>query len=266
MHPDHELNRAAWDELAEIHGQDAYYDSDALVAGASSLIEEEQVALAAAVGSGLSNKRVLHFQCHLGFDAITLARGGAQVTGLDFSPAVLRKAEALATRCGLNIEWVCADAVDLPEDLAAKFDLVWATMGVLCWIVDVRAWMRSVARALVPGGRLVLIDGYPGEQAPDLADQPQSGRPGRRYLESGWDYATPSRTGPQAQFSHSLRSIAAAAEMAGLRVVELHEHASASHHLCIKDLEREPDGRYRKRVAGEACVVLYTMIAERSAT
>ena len=37
MHPDHELNRASWDELAAVHGQDAYYDSEALVSGASGL-------------------------------------------------------------------------------------------------------------------------------------------------------------------------------------------------------------------------------------
>jgi hypothetical protein len=47
LHPDHEINRASWDELAATHGQDAYYDSEALIAGASSLIQEEEAALAA---------------------------------------------------------------------------------------------------------------------------------------------------------------------------------------------------------------------------
>jgi hypothetical protein len=32
-----ELNRAHWDALARIHGQDAYYDADALIAGGDSL-------------------------------------------------------------------------------------------------------------------------------------------------------------------------------------------------------------------------------------
>jgi hypothetical protein len=52
MRSDHELNRASWDELATLHGQDAYYDSAALVAGASSLIEEEEVALLHSLGAG----------------------------------------------------------------------------------------------------------------------------------------------------------------------------------------------------------------------
>jgi hypothetical protein len=35
MNADSEINRASRNELAAVHGQDAYYDSDALVAGAS---------------------------------------------------------------------------------------------------------------------------------------------------------------------------------------------------------------------------------------
>ena len=62
MNPDHELNRAAWEVLAEIHGQDAYYDSAALVAGSSSLIEEEEIALTSALRRRFSEKRVLHLQ------------------------------------------------------------------------------------------------------------------------------------------------------------------------------------------------------------
>jgi len=45
MLADHELNQASWDQLAAIHGQDSYYDTDALSAGASSLIAEEEAAL-----------------------------------------------------------------------------------------------------------------------------------------------------------------------------------------------------------------------------
>jgi hypothetical protein len=74
--PDHQLNRASWDELAAVHGQDAYYDSAALVRGASSLTAEEDAALA--------------------------------------------KAQSLADRCGVDIEWVCADAIDLPRSLDGR--------------------------------------------------------------------------------------------------------------------------------------------------
>jgi SAM-dependent methyltransferase len=260
---DHQLNRECWDLLAAVHGQDAYYDTASLCGGANSLIPEEEAALSAAVGADLEGKRVLQLQCHLGFDAITFARRGASVSGVDFSNVALEKARALAARCGVSIDWVCADVVELPESFACSFDLVWATIGILCWIADLSAWMRSAAGALAPGGKLVLIDGIPRTSL--FRRLARLIRPGkltdRQWIERGWDYATPLRTGPQVQFRHSVRSVVAAAERAGLRIRSLEEHGSISSELCL-GLLRGRDGRYR-RPHGDP--VLFTLIAEREA-
>ncbi len=68
------------------------------MAGASSLTDVEEEALRRAVGE-VAGLEVIHLQCHIGFDSISLARAGARVTGLDFSPVYLAKAAALAERC-----------------------------------------------------------------------------------------------------------------------------------------------------------------------
>ena len=257
---DHELNRASWDQLAAIHGQDAYYDAQALCGGASSLIPEEEAALASAFGADVAGKRLLHLQCHLGFDAITFARRGADVTGVDFSTVALEKARALAVRCNVQVDWVCADVLELPEDLNSSFDVVWATLGVVCWIADLSAWMRAVSAVLAPGGKLVLIDGVASEPASQAAGDLAEPTPLRRVVQCGWDYATTLRTGPQVQFHYPLRAIASAARHAGLRIHHLEEHTSISTHLCINGLVRESDGRYRKPGGAP---VLFTLIAER---
>jgi len=257
---DHELNRASWHQLAAIHGQDAYYDAQALCGGASSLIPEEEAALASAFDADVAGKRILHLQCHLGFDAITFARRGADVTGVDFSTVALEKARALAVRCNVQVDWVCADVLELPEDLSASFDVVWATLGVVCWIADLPAWMRAVSAVLAPGGKLVLIDGVASEPASRAAGDLAEPTPLRRVVQCGWDYATTRRTGPQVQFHYPLRAIASAARRAGLRVRHLEQHTSISTHLCINGLVRESDGRYRKPGAAP---VLFTLIAER---
>src|SRR3954452_20908062 len=147
---DVEVNRAHWDALAAVHGEgaDGYYDVEALAAGADTLRAAE--ASAAGDVAGLD---VLHVQCHLAFDAISLARRGARVTGVDFSPGSLAKARGLAERCGVGLELVEADSTALPPSLHGRFDLAYATIGVLSWIADVDAWMRSVAATLRPGGR-----------------------------------------------------------------------------------------------------------------
>jgi SAM-dependent methyltransferase len=265
MLADHELNRISWDQLAAIHGQDAYYDAQALSAGASSLILEEEAALAMVFGAGLVGKRILQLQCHLGFDAITFARRGACVAGVDFSTVALERARTFAADCGVRVDWVCADVLELPDSMSNSFELVWATIGVLCWIADLPAWMRAASAALVPGGHLVLIDGLMSEPAAESAGEEADATftAQRKVVERGWDYATPFRTGPQVQFQHSLRAIVSAARGCGFRVNHLEKHTSVSTHLCINGLLRGSDGRYRKP---DSQPVLFTLVAERDTT
>src|SRR4051812_50226817 len=90
-----DVNRAHWDALARVHGQDGYYDSEALVADRWSLGDVESAAVGDVAGLDL-----LHIQCHLGFDSIALARRGARVTGVDFSGGALARAAPLAPRRG----------------------------------------------------------------------------------------------------------------------------------------------------------------------
>ena len=262
----HATNRAHWDTLAAYHGQDDYYDSRALVAGQSSLTEEEERALRAAVGD-VAGLNVLHVQCHIGFDAVTFARRGACVTGVDFSQVSLAKARTLAERCGVPVEWVAADAIDLPDVLHGRFDLAWATVGVLCWIADLSAWMRSVAQTLVPGGQLVLIDGHPltnmvASTNPLMLSGPYGGGVARRS-EDGVSYTNaPAPATPRVSFPRSLGEIVTAAAGAGLLVVELTEHLDISFDPggCVT---READRRYRSRVNGELLPTLFTVRAVR---
>ena len=74
-----EMNRTLWETWAAVHGQDAYYDTAGLVAGADSLGSRERAGLQAALGreDDLTGLSILHVQCHIGFDTVSLARRGA---------------------------------------------------------------------------------------------------------------------------------------------------------------------------------------------
>jgi SAM-dependent methyltransferase len=262
-----ELNRARWEALAEVHGQDAYYDSEALIAGADSLTPEEDAAVG--VVRGLD---VLHVQCHIGFDAISLARRGARVTGLDFSPAALAKADALARRCGVEVEWVEADSTAIGPELESRFDLAYATVGVIAWIADVGAWMRAVHSTLRPGGRLVLIDTHPLQDMiatadPLSFDMPYANDGGHRFEETG-TYADPTvHTAEMSSvnYAHSLGETTTAAAVAGFRIDELSEHLESSFEHRDGIPRREPDGRWRLRADGMALPLLFTLRATRPA-
>ncbi len=91
----HAENRARWDELTAIHLAPGGYDVAALREGRSRLdwlVEGELGPVA-----GL---RLLHLQCHFGWDTLTLARQGAESVGLDFSPAAVAAARGLARGAG----------------------------------------------------------------------------------------------------------------------------------------------------------------------
>ena len=67
--------------------------------------------------------RVLDVACGTGVVAITAARAGALVTGLDLTPELPAAARENAAIAGVDVEWHEGDAEKLPFD-AGGFDVV----------------------------------------------------------------------------------------------------------------------------------------------
>ena len=106
--------------------------------------------------------RGVHLQCHIGTDTISLARLGARMTGLDFSPASLEQARLLSERAGPHVEFVEGELYQAAALLGKQsFDFVFTGIGALCWLPSVDRWANVVTDLLVPGGRLFLREGHP---------------------------------------------------------------------------------------------------------
>ena len=263
------INRAHWDALAAAHGQDAIYDSEALIAGADSLHAAEAAGVREAVGA-VAGLDVLHLQCHIGFDAISLARRGARVVGADFSPGSLEKARALARRCEVDVEFVEADATKLSAELHNRFDLVYATIGVIPWIDDLQAWMRSAAAAMRGGGKLLLVEIHPLYLTVESLDPLRLDFPyahdGARSYDMPGSYAGADldvAATASVEYGHSIAEVVNAALAAGLKIQRLDEHVESDHDPRGDILPREDDGRYRLRVDGELLPVLFTLVAAK---
>ena len=153
-----EINRLNWDERALIHARDTTgdYMLDRFRAGEDALHEIE----AAEIGD-IAGRRVLHLQCHIGRDTLCLARRGAIVTGLDFSADALKVARSLAAETGLKADFVQGRVEDAPKLAPGPFDMVFTTWGTICWLPDMKAWARTIAAVLRPGGELYFADGHP---------------------------------------------------------------------------------------------------------
>jgi SAM-dependent methyltransferase len=275
-------NRDHWEQLATIHGTgaDHYYDLGKLIAGGTLMGAEESAALDRATGGrGLEGLDVLHLQCHIGCDAITMARQRARVTGVDFSPTALRRLRELAERCGVEVAAVESDAQDLPRALDRSFDLVYASIGALCWIESIDAWMAGVARVLRPGGTLVLVELHPLLTMIDSLDPLTLDFPyefdGPHVFAGTGSYADRDAdvSWTTVQFAHSLGEVVTAAVGAGLVIAHLAEHTSSSFDpRAPGGSGLDGDGRYRyslgqggevtgDRGASYPLPVLFTLLA-----
>jgi SAM-dependent methyltransferase len=116
-------------------------------------------------------------------DTLSLARRGAVVTGLDFSPPAIAEATALAARLGVDARFVKGNVYDAVEALGQTYDIVYTGKGALNWIPDLGGWADVVAGLLEPGGTLYLC-----EYHPVMAMMADDG------LEFEWPYFN---TGPQ---------------------------------------------------------------------
>lgn len=78
------------------------------------------------------------------------------LTGVELSPKMLEIACRRACESGIEADLRAGDAQDLPFP-DARFDTVVATLA-LCTVPDDRRAMTEAARALRPGGRLLLLE------------------------------------------------------------------------------------------------------------
>ncbi len=249
------LNRANWDERVPIHLGAGGYDLRSLRAGAGRLDAIVEAELGAVAGL-----RVIHLQCHIGSDTLSLAqRGATDIVGVDFSPAAIAAARALAGELRLsNAHFVLSDIYEAPATIGEPpggFDLAFATWGTIGWLRDVHAWARVAAHFLRPGGALYFADGHPAAFVfDDLAGPPDpQGRPAwftpyfgptPLVVDDCTDYAdraarlVNSRT---VQWMHPVAEILDALRAAGLRLHWLHEHPRVTWRM-FGSLVRDADG------------------------
>jgi ubiquinone/menaquinone biosynthesis C-methylase UbiE len=94
---------------------------------------------------------------------------GVAVTGVELSPEMLAIARRHSASLRLDVDLREGDAQRLPFD-DASFDTVVCCLG-LCTIPDPRRALAEMHRALVPGGRLLLLDHVRSTWPPVYAGQ-----------------------------------------------------------------------------------------------
>ncbi len=222
------VNRAFWDEIAPNHAGSDHYAVEEFRANPDSLGEIERREL-----GDIAGRTICHLQCHIGLDTLSLARLGADVTGVDFSAESIRIARELAERTGIAGRFVECDVLTAAATLETTYDVVFTTRGVLMWLGDLDAWAANCAQLLRPGGVFYLLDIHP------LALALEQSGDGLRLSSSYFGGMTPTVTVADASYAvrdvglrhgethewiHPVGAVVSALIAAGIVVEFLHEH------------------------------------------
>ncbi|GAB1641888.1 class I SAM-dependent methyltransferase [Krasilnikovia sp. MM14-A1259] len=269
-----DVNRANWDERADAHAASADYGVAAFETDPAHL--SKVVRFDVPLLGDIAGLRGVHLQCHIGTDTLSLARLGATMTGVDFSPRSLAQARRLAQRAGPPVEFVESDVYAAPDVLGrGGFDLVYTGVGALCWLPDVHRWAQTVASLLRPGGRLFLREGHPVlwaldyERDDDLlvlsepyfeTAQPQVYDEPGTYVDTDVEF-THTVTH---EWNHGLGEIVTAVLAAGLTVTGLVEHRSVPWEALPGRMHRDDAGEWQLTDRPDRLPHTYTLQAVRA--
>lgn len=232
-----EANLDSWNERAGIHANSEFYDIQKYIDDPNHLsttVEFDRTEIGDVTG-----KTLLHLQCHIGTDTISMARLGATVTGVDFSEASIEVARKLSEDCGTPARFEVAELYDTPNAIDEQFDIVYTGTGALVWLPDIRGWAEVVSRMLKPGGTFYVRDGHPMAGAVDSEREDGQLVVAHPYFEteaSKYEENYTYTDGPQLskktiiyEWNHSLGEIVTALIDNGLRIDFLHEHQFAEY-------------------------------------
>lgn len=260
-----ELNRKLWNERTKHHVGSKFYDLEAFLGGKNSLSAQELELL-----GDVRGKKLLHLQCHFGQDTLSLARMGAEVTGLDISDVAMAEARKLGERMGLGAEFITANVLDPQPELEGKFDIVFTSYGVLGWLPELDTWAANIARYLKPGGRLVLVEFHPmvwmfNNDFTQVAysyfnrQRIEEMEPGT-YTDRGAAINLASHT-----WNHALAETLTAVLRAGLGIDHFGE-SDGSPHDCFANTVQGGDGLFRIRGMEALLPMVFELVATRVIT
>jgi SAM-dependent methyltransferase len=115
--------------------------------------------------------RALVVACGLGDDAEELARRGYDVTGFDVAPSAIAWAKRRFPQS--SVSYVVANALELPSEWVAAFDLVVEIYTLQALPEELRAPVgAAIVRCVAPGGTLVAIARARAEGSPPTSGPP----------------------------------------------------------------------------------------------
>jgi SAM-dependent methyltransferase len=219
---------------------------------------------------------VIHLQCHIGTDTVSLARLGARsTTGLDLSPSSLAEARRLAEACAIEIDFVESEVYRAVDALGGRtFDVVYTGIGALNWLPSIERWAGVVSALLRPGGRLFIRDGHPMMYTLPIRDEYEDLRIELAYFETVEPIVSDSDTTyvttearlvntTNVEWNHGLGEMITALLGHGMELTGLIEHTSVPWEAIPGLMEPIGGGEYALREGRDRLPLSFTLQARK---
>lgn len=239
------VNKETWDKKVSIHAKSEFYDIEGFKKGNTSLNSYELKEL-----GNVKGKSLLHLQCHFGQDTLSLSRLGAKCTGIDLSSEGIKHAKLLNDELGLDATFIESNLYDVPKYVDGKFDVVFASYGVVGWLPDLKTWGKIIASKLNSGGVFYLIEFHPIVWMFDFLQTPPKLTYPYLKGEVIYEEYKGTYTNSDAEiiskeygWNHGLGEVVSALTNAGLHIEFLHEFEKSPYNI-FPEMVKTDDGMY----------------------
>jgi len=255
-------NKHAWNQRTPVHINSAFYDLPAFIEGKSSLKQPELVLL-----GDIRGKSVLHLQCHFGQDTLSMARMGAQTTGIDLSDHAIEEARKLNTGLGLDASFICCDLYSLPDHLDEQFDIVFTSYGTIGWLPDLNRWAAVINRFLKKDGRFIMVEFHPvvwmfDNDFTHIRYSYFNTEAIEEPLENTYADRTAILHGEEVSWNHSLDEVLGSLLNNNLQLTGFKEYDYAVYN-CFSNMEIAGEDVFRIKSAGDRLPLMYSVTAKK---
>jgi 2-polyprenyl-3-methyl-5-hydroxy-6-metoxy-1,4-benzoquinol methylase len=266
-----DANKELWDEFAKMHYEieSDQYSVKSFLEGQTTLKSYELKEM-----GDVRGKSLLHLQCHFGLDTLSWAREGAIVTGIDISSEGIRLAKLLTRQANLEATFIESNLYDLPKVLSEKFDIVYTSIGVLCWLNDLKEWGKIIVNFLKQGGFFYIAEIHRfsmvfDNETKDIKDLQvyfnyfHDPKP-MEFIADGSYASVGIKIEPKKEYewTHSMSDIINSLIDAGLKIEFLNEYPFTVWSQ-FPFAERGPDGLFRLKNQKAEIPLLFTLKAKK---
>lgn len=154
-------NKEAWEEVFPKHQAGYQMDIAAKISeSGSNFLNEDTVKELATID--LKDKRVAQFCCNNGRELLSIMKLGAgSGVGFDIADNFIAEANGLARKLNYPCEFVAANIYEINNTYQNQFDLLFITIGALCWFQDLDRFFQKAAMVLKDNGIVLINEQHP---------------------------------------------------------------------------------------------------------